>query len=63
MDEESAAEALPGNLTVRETRKLIARSESQRDRPCYAFFCQDADGRGVTIYVDAETGRQSRIEL
>ena len=63
VDAEHAAEALPENLIVRETRKLIAKSEGLRDRPFYAFFCQDGEGRGVTIYVDAETGRQSRIEL
>lgn len=60
---EEAASALPEGLTLQETRRLICKSEGKRDRACYAFFCQDADGRGVTIYVDAATGRQCRIEL
>lgn len=63
VDQESAAGALPEGLTVQETKKLICKSAGQRDLACYAFFCQDADGRAVTVYVDASTGRQCRIEL
>ena len=63
MDEGSAAAALPESLTLRETRRLICKSSGQRDTACYAFFCQDAEGRGVTVYVDAATGRQCRIEF
>lgn len=63
VSDEDAAATLPEGLTLRETRRLICKSEGRRDRACYAFFCQDADGNGVTIYVDAATGRQCRIEL
>ena len=63
VDQERAADALPEGLTVQETRRLICKSAGQRDLACYAFFCQDADGRAVTVYVDAATGRQCRIEL
>lgn len=63
VDQEGAAEALPATLTVRETRRLICKSEGKRDLACYAFFCEDEDGRGVTVYVDAATGKQFRIEL
>lgn len=63
VDEGSAAAALPESLTLRETRRLICKSPGQRDTACYAFFCQDAEGRGVTVYVDAATGRQCRIEF
>ena len=63
MDEESAAAALPGSLTLQERRRLICRSPGQRDTACYAFFCQDAEDSGVTVYVDAATGRQGRIEF
>ncbi len=61
--QEQAAGALPAGLSVQETRRLICKSEGKRDRACYAFFCQDEDGRGVTIYVDAASGKQCRIEL
>ena len=63
LDEESAAAALPASLERIETKKLICKSEGRRDMACYAFFCQDAEGRAVTVYVDAESGRQRRIEL
>lgn len=63
VDQESAAAALPESLTPQETRRLICKSAGQRDTACYAFFCQDEEGRGVTVYVDAATGRQCRIEF
>lgn len=63
VDQESAAAALPEGLTPQETRRLICKSPGRRDTACYAFFCQDAQGEGVTVYVDAATGRQCRIEF
>ncbi len=63
VDEESARQALPEGLSVRETRKLICKSEGLRDVPCYAFFCEDGEGANVSVYVSAETGRQFRIAL
>ena len=63
LDEESAAAALPANVEIVETKKLICKSEGRRDMACYAFFCQDGEGRAVTVCVDAETGKQRRIEL
>ena len=63
LSEEEAAAALPESLHLQETKKRICKSEGKRDRACYAFFCQDDEGRGVTVYVDAATGRQCRIEL
>ena len=63
MDQESAAAALPRNLSVRETRRVIVKSEGRRDTPCYVFFCQDEEGRGVSVYVEAVKGKQFRIEL
>ena len=63
VDQESAAAALPASLSVQETRRLICKSPGQRDTACYAFFCQDGEGCGVTVYVDAATGRQCRIEF
>ena len=63
VDQESAAAALPRNLSVRETRRVIVKSEGKRDTPCYVFFCQDEEGRGVSVYVEAVKGKQFRIEL
>ena len=60
---EEAAAALPEGLNLLETKKRICKSEGKRDRACYAFFCQDEEGGSVTIYVDAASGRQCRIEL
>ncbi len=63
LSEEEAAASIPEGLTLRETKKRICKSEGRQDRACYAFFCEDKEGRGVTIYVDAASGRQCRIEL
>ena len=63
VEQEEAEGALPETLTVQEMRRLILKSEGGQDLACYAFFCQDEEGAGVTVYVDAASGRQIRIEL
>ena len=63
VEQEEAEATLPETLTVKETRRLILKSAGGRDLACYAFFCQDEEGAGVTVCVDAVSGRQIRIEL
>lgn len=63
VDEESARQALPESLELLESRKVIIKSPGMRDLACYEFSCQSEDGRAVTVYVDAATGKQSRIDL
>lgn len=61
--QEEAERALSGGLRVSEVEKLIRRSPGGRDLPCYAFSCQDAEGRAVTVLVSAEDGRMWDVEL
>ena len=61
--EEEARTRLPENVSCEGSRKVILRSAGERDLPCYAFNCVDSQGQGLTIYVNADTGKQCRIEL
>ena len=42
---------------------MILRSAGEKDLPCYAFNCLNEQGQSLTIYVNAETGKQCRIDL
>ena len=33
------------------------------ERLCYVFPCEAEDGSQVTVYVDAKTGAQTKIEI
>ena len=61
--EEEARTRLPENVSCEGSRKVILRSAGERDLPCYAFNCVDSQGQGLTIYVNADTGKQCRIDL
>ena len=61
--EEEARIRLPENVRCEGSRKVILRSAGERDLPCYAFNCVDSQGQGLTIYVNADTGKQCRIDL
>ena len=61
--EEEARTRLPENVSCEGSRKVILRSAGERDLPCYAFNCVDSQGQGLTIYVNADTGKQCRIDI
>lgn len=63
VDEEQARAALPEALAESESRKVLIKSPGGRDLACYAFRGQGAEGRELTVYVDAATGEQCRIEF
>jgi len=63
LDADTAAAALPEGLTVLESRPVILQSPGGLAVPCYAFSCQDPEGKAVEICVSAETGRQYRITV
>ena len=61
--EQEAKTALPQELKVRDTRLAYIETEGGSELLCYAFSCTGRDGESVTVYVDASTGRQYKIEL
>lgn len=60
---EQADEKLPQSLKTTEARKVILKSDGGNAMPCYEFSCTDKNRREVTIYVDAQTGVQRRINI
>ena len=61
--EHEARSALPEELRVGDTRLAYIETEGGKELLCYAFSCTGRDGESVTVYVDASTARQYRIEL
>ena len=60
---EQAAEALPDDLEAAEPKLTAALTEGGGERLCYVFPCEAEDGSQVTVYVDAKTGAQAKIEI
>lgn len=63
VSQEQAEEKLPQSLKALEARKVILKSDGGKALPCYEFSCSDKNRREVTIYVDAQTGIQRRINI
>jgi len=61
--EDEARETLPENITVESERKVIIKSAGGSDKPCYEYSCLNEAGEGLRIYVDADSGRQCRIDI
>lgn len=61
--EDQAREKLPQNVSSENVRKVIIRSAGGRDLPCYEFTCLSDEGRALKIYVNADTGKQCRIDI
>ena len=59
---EQAAAALPGSLTALSSKLTAAVTEGGSERLCYVFACQAEDETPVTVYIDAKTGVQTKIE-
>ena len=62
VSEEAAKAALPASLTVRGSQLVLCRDNSL-ERLCYGFDCVNAEGDTVRVSVDANTGKQFKIEI
>ncbi len=62
-DQESAAQQLPENVSSEGVRRVTIESEGGRELPCYEFSCLNEAGESLRIYVNAETGKQCRIDI
>lgn len=62
-DEETAAEQLPENVSSEGVRRVTIESEGGRELPCYEFSCINGEGENLKIYVDAQSGKQCRIDI
>ena len=62
-DEETAAEQLPENVSSEGVRRVTIESEGGRELPCYEFSCINSEGENLKIYVDAQSGKQCRIDI
>ena len=62
-DEDTARQQLPENVSCEGSRKVILRSAGEQDLPCYEFSCLDDQDRSLRIYVNADTGKQCRIDI
>ncbi len=62
-DEETAAQQLPESVSSEGVRRVTIQSEGGREIPCYEFSCLNAQGENLKIYVDAQTGKQCRIDI
>ncbi len=63
LDAQAAAQSLPDNFQYSETRPVILTSEGGRSCGCYEFRGSGETGETVVIAIDAETGRERRIDV
>ena len=63
LKEDEARAVLLEGVEAGEARRLILRTLSGAYLPCWELRCTDEAGESASIYVDAETGRQYRIDL
>ncbi|MBQ2960961.1 MAG: germination protein YpeB [Oscillospiraceae bacterium] len=62
IDEDSARRALPEGAEPQSTRKLIISTPGGNYLPCWEFICGFQEDERMCIYVDAESGKQCKIE-
>lgn len=62
-DEETAARQLPENVSSEGVRRVTIESDGGRELPCYEFSCLNSQGESLKIYVNADTGKQCRIDM
>lgn len=62
-DEETARQQLPENVSCEGSRKVILHSAGEKDLPCYEFSCLNQQEQSLKIYVNADTGKQCRIDI
>lgn len=62
IDAAAAAKTLPEGLEPENVRRVVIKSPGGRYLPCFEQSCTAEDGGSLRIYVNAETGRQCKIE-
>lgn len=62
VSEGDARGALPECLTAKSSQLVLCR-DNGLERLCYAFDCVNPDGEAVRVCVDANTGKQFKIEV
>lgn len=63
VDMESAAALINPELTIDSVQLVLTRSDGGDEALCWEFNCSDGDGEGVDVFVDAQMGREVKIEL
>lgn len=63
IDEKAALKALPDGAEVSNAQKLIIKSPGGRYLPCWGVNCSLPDSESACVYVNAETGKQCRIDI
>ena len=63
VSEAEALSTLPEGVSGEFARRLILKSPGGSYRPCWEILCTGKEGERALVYVDAETGRQRKIEL
>ena len=53
----------PETLTIESERKVVLLSPGGQERCCVKYLCRTVEGETVCIDVNAETGRQERIQI
>lgn len=61
VSEQQAVDTLPESLSLQQSDKVIMESEGGREQAAYRLKCTNNKNESITIFVDANTGRQSRI--
>ena len=63
-DGEAAPEEwVPDTLRLQDARKVTLRSPGGQSLPCWELQCSAGDGKSVTLYINALTGKQQEIEI
>ena len=61
--EAEAREAVPEGLTLWQLGRVSVESPGGIGTPCYELICFNRQGETVTVYVNAETGKQQEIVI
>lgn len=62
VDEDSAKASLPEGVETDGLRRVIIKSPGGNYLPCWELNCPDESGGTMCVYVNAETGKQCKIE-
>ena len=63
IDEEAARSRVPSGVMVESARKVIIKSPGGNYLPCFELQCVNDAGEMGLVYVDAESGKQCKIEM
>lgn len=60
---EEAASKLSNSINIVETNLCVIPSDGMNERYCYEFLCNDADGKQLLVYINADSGEEEQILL